>query len=174
MRIFKAGPERFFDAAEERAVDVLFEAILPAGDDGSPGASQVKASQFLSYMLALENPDYYELEGWRDQYRQALPALDAASAAANGGRRVADLSNDEATELLRRLAAGELDGFPAELDQKRFFATLRGHCIEGCFGDPRWGGNEGGAMWRWFGYTTPAQDDLDDPPPQQREVADGL
>lgn len=158
MRVFQAGPERFFDDAQERAIDVLFEAILPAGEDGSPGASQVKAARFLSFMLALDEPRYYEIEVWRRIYERALPALDAASSSLNGGRGVAELGPDEATELLRRLAAAELGGVPAELDQKQLFGILRGHCIEGCFGDPRWGGNEGGAMWRWFGYTTPAQD----------------
>jgi hypothetical protein len=67
-----------------------------------------------------------------------------------------------------------LEGFVKEIDQKRLFATLRSHCIEGCFGDPRWGGNDGGAMWRWFGYTTPAEDTLDQPDPHRKQVADGV
>ena len=37
-------------------------------------------------------------------------------------------------------------------DNPAFFDLLRAHCIEGCFCDPRWGGNRDGIMWRWFDY----------------------
>jgi hypothetical protein len=40
----------------------------------------------------------------------------------------------------------------AAVDQRQLFALLRDHCIQGCFADPRWGGNRDAAMWRWFGY----------------------
>ncbi len=157
MRIFDPPDEGFFDEQRERQLDALFEAILP-GDAASPGASEVRAGRYLSLLLAIEEPSYYELQDWQVLYSQALPALDEASGALYAGRAVAELTLDETTELLRRLSQGTLEPMPAELDQKRLFATLRGHCIEGCFCDPRWGGNADGQMWRWFGYTADAED----------------
>ena len=43
-------------------------------------------------------------------------------------------------------------GFPDAAWQKSFFLTLRGHAIEGCLADPRWGGNRDGVIWNWLGY----------------------
>ena len=48
---------------------------------------------------------------------------------------------------------------PSEgLDQKRLFTTMRNHCIEGCFADPRWRGNREAVMWRWLGSHGPAEE----------------
>ena len=47
---------------------------------------------------------------------------------------------------------------PDGLDQKRVFATMRNHCIEGCFADPRWRGNRDAVMWRWLGSHGPAEE----------------
>jgi gluconate 2-dehydrogenase gamma chain len=157
VRIFDPRGRRHLDDAQEKALDVLFEAILP-GTDTSPGARDAKAARYVSVMLAVDDPGYYEIPPWRDLYGQALPALDSASEALNDGRKVAELGPDEAKALLQSLAAGALEQIPGTLDQKQLFATLRGHCIEGCFADPRWGGNDGEVIWRWFGYAKPAGD----------------
>lgn len=150
------GPERFFNPDELRAVEALFEGILP-GTDESPGARDANAAEYLNALLG--NPDvYFEIPRWRDVYREALRSLDLAAAARFGGRSVAALSPAEVTELLGDLAAGTLDAMPSTVDQKRLFALLRGHCIEGCFADPRWGGNRGGVMWEWLGCLTSPQE----------------
>lgn len=148
----RLGPERFFDDNERRAIDVLFEAILPGRPD-SPGARDAGAGEYLSALLAHDDV-YYEIPRWRDLYRAALPALDLAAASRFGGRSLAALAPEEVTELLRDLGAGALEGIPADIDQKRLFTTMRAHCIEGCFCDPRWGGNRGGVMWEWLGCLT--------------------
>ncbi|MDQ3951600.1 MAG: gluconate 2-dehydrogenase subunit 3 family protein [Actinomycetota bacterium] len=148
--------ERFFDDAQRRTVEALFEAILPGKSD-SPGARDAGAADYVSALLA--RPElYYEIPRWRELYPAALRALDAAAAARFGGRSVADLPPLEVTALLRDLAAGTVEGMPADVDQKRLFATLRAHCIEGCFADPRWGGNRGGLMWEWLGCLTSPQE----------------
>ena len=157
MRIFDPRDERFLDDEQERTLDALFEAILP-GTAHSPGARDARAARYVSVMLAVDQPEYYEIPPWRGLYTAALPALDEASAALNDGRKVAELGAGEIADLLQRLSQGSLEGFPGTIDQKRLFAMLRNHCIEGCFGDPRWGGNDGALMWRWFGYVKPAED----------------
>lgn len=142
-------PGRFFDDGQRRAVEALFEAILPGRPD-SPGARDANAAEYLDALLA--QPEvYFEIPRWRDLYRKALSSLDLAAATRFGGRTVEALSSNEVTELLRGLAAGSLEGMPADLDQRRLFATIRSHCIEGCFSDPRWCGNRGGVMWEWLG-----------------------
>jgi hypothetical protein len=148
---------RFFSQEQRRQLGVLFEALLP-GDDDSPGAGDVDAVEYIDRLLAMEESTYYEIAAWKVLYRQALPALDGASAALHGGRGVAGLTPDEAAGLLAGLAEGTLPGVGDGIDQKTVFATLRSHCIEGCFADPRWGGNRDGAMWRWYGYLEPPQE----------------
>jgi hypothetical protein len=151
------GPttERFFTAEQLAQVEALFLAIFP-GDDKSPSAKDARAADYLDHFLAIDEAAYYEIKGWKNLYPQALTALNAAAVAQFEGRTLAQLSTDEVTALLKQLAAGTLTGFPEGFDQKGFFTTLRGHCIEGCFGDSRWGGNQNTVIWRWYGYLQPA------------------
>ncbi len=101
---------------------------------------------------------YYEIEGWKTIYKAGLSALDAV-ATAQFGKPLVGLTPAQATALMAALQAGTLQGFapPTPVDQKAFFAAMRNHCIEGCFADPRWGGNKDNVMWRWYGYLQPAQ-----------------
>jgi hypothetical protein len=151
------GPtsERFFSGDQLKQVEALFDAILP-GDAKSPGAKDAQAADYLDHFLAIDEAAYYEIKGWKKLYTDGLAGLNAASGSLYEGRSLVDLSADEVTELLKQLTAGTLAGFPEGVDQKSFFTTLRGHCMEGCFSDPRWGGNKGGVMWRWYGYLQPA------------------
>ncbi len=155
MKVLAQPKDAFLNESQEARLGVLFDAIVP-GDDRAPSATEVGAVKFLSLNLARD--DYYEVPGWRTLYADGLAALDAASSSHNGGRGLADLSKEEATALLERLAKGELQGMPEGFDQRRFFSTLRGHCVEGCFADPRWGGNRNELMWGWYGYSAPARD----------------
>jgi gluconate 2-dehydrogenase gamma chain len=150
MRQLPTTESHHFTPEARQQVEVLFEAILP-GSETRPGARDAGATEFLDRLLAVDEAVFYEVGPWRELYAQALPALDAA-AQDHFGHALAELPHDLATELLVSLAAGELDSFPEGVDQKRLFSTLRGHCIDGCFSDPRWGGNHGGIAWRWLGY----------------------
>ena len=143
---------RFLTSAEMRQVEALFEAIIPPDPaTGCPGARAVGAADFLQRLLALDEARVADGPRWRAQYRQGLHALDAISRARDFGP-LADLTVDPAAALLTDLAAAKLVGMPAAFDQKSWFGNLRDHCIQGCFADPRWGGNRDGAMWKWFGY----------------------
>jgi gluconate 2-dehydrogenase gamma chain len=146
---------RFFTAEERAHVEALFEAILPATAH-SPGATDANAAEYLDRLLALDGATYYEIPRWQELYRTALAAV-VQAAAAHYGAPLGDLSPEQRHELLTQLQRGELDAVGADVDQRRFFAVLRGHCIEGCFADPRWGGNPDRVIWRWYGYLQPAQ-----------------
>jgi gluconate 2-dehydrogenase gamma chain len=160
MWILTPPSERFFkDPQQRKQVEALFSVIVP-GDTLGPSATDVDAVEYLDRLLAMDEKTYYEIPAWKDLYTKALPALDQASAAINNGATITQLSKDKLVDLLDRLSKGQLSGFPAGLDQKVFFETLRNHCIEGCFADPRWGGNKDGKMWRWFGYLQDAEETM--------------
>jgi hypothetical protein len=148
----------FFSAEQRRQVEALFEAILP-GSETTPGATDANAVEYLDTLLTMDEETLYVIPQLRSLYPVGLLATEDAARRAFNGRGIVDLTLDERTLLLRQLAAGKLEGtsFSAK-DQARFFTDLRTRCIEGCFGDARWGGNKDNVMWRWFGWTVPAED----------------
>jgi hypothetical protein len=148
-------PGGYLDPEAKQQVAVLFEAILP-GTATAPGATDAGAADFLDVLLSADPDQFYEVPAWRRTYGTALPALDRV-ARERYGHPLGELRAEHARELVAGLAAGDLAGLPAGVDARRLFATLRGHCIEGCFADPRWGGNRGEAVWRWLGYGRPPE-----------------
>jgi len=150
MWMLKQPQTEFLTAAEKAQVAALFDGILP-GSDTSPGASEVGAADYLSRLLGQDGSEYYEIPKWQQLYRTALPLLESAAQSSYQGKGLSELSAEQRRELLTKLSRGTLEGTEG-FDQKTLFATLRGHCIEGCFSDPRWGGNKEAAMWRWYGY----------------------
>ena len=149
---------RFFTADQRRQVEALFEAILP-GSDTSPGATDANAAEYLDVLLAMDHDTYYAIPQMKVMYPVGLLVLGDAARRMFGGRGIVALTLDERTQLLATLAAGKIDGTSySAKDQIAFFTDLRIRCIEGCFGDARWGGNRDNVMWRWYGWTVPAED----------------
>jgi gluconate 2-dehydrogenase gamma chain len=170
MRLL-SSPEPDFLSSEQRAqAAVIFEALLP-GSPGAPGASDAGAVDYLDSQLTRDPASYYEVQGWRDLYTDGLGALDAAARQGNGRSGLADMDHQDVTALLGQLQRGEVGGLPEGLDQKRLFTTMRNHCIEGCFADPRWRGNREAVMWRWLGSHGPPEDFHRGPP---AEVTHGV
>ncbi len=160
MWILHPPSERFFkDPQQRKQVEALFSVIVP-GDVTGPNATDVDAVEYLDRLLAMDEKTYYEIPKWKDQYTKGLPALNQASTALNNGANIHQLAKEKLVELLDKLSKGQLSGFPEGFDQKGFFETLRNHCIEGCFADPRWGGNKDGKMWRWFGYLQESEETM--------------
>ncbi len=144
--------KRFFSDVQLRQVAAIFDAIWP-GSATNPGARDAGAGDYLSLLLGCDDAVYYEIPAWRPQYVAGLAMLNAVALARPGlGRPLEQLTVPEMTALLKELAAGTLSGFPNADWQRQFFATLRGHAIEGCLADPRWGGNRDGVIWKWLGY----------------------
>lgn len=139
-------------------LDCLFERILPADHARQiPGARESGASGFVSQLLAMDPETYFEIPNWQRLYAAGLPALEQY-AVNRHQKSLVDLDAAQVDELLTSLESGALAGFPAGIDQKVLFVTLRRHCIQGCFADPRWGGNKDRLMWRAIGYLQPAED----------------
>lgn len=183
MREHGDGPRAFLAEPERRQVAVLLEGLLPGGPT-NPGATDAGAAEYVARILSEDASTYYEIPNWQALYRAMLPALDAAArqrtgraledlapgdvtallgALASGALALTAAqasallaphgSNGGAAGWLGDVAAGRA-AFPDAAAQKRFFGVLRGHCIEACFADRRWGGNRDNVMWQWYGYPT--------------------
>lgn len=145
----------FFTEKEHETLGVLFDAIFPGGaTEGVPTTRVAGVVGYLNRLLSCDEAIYWEIPKWRIMYRDGLQALDEYSIQ-HYGLSCKELDRNQATELLEGLRQQTLG---ISLLQKRFFDTLRVHCIQGCFSDPAWGGNRGTIMWRWLGYMGPAED----------------
>ncbi len=158
---FRLPDTRFFTDAERAQVATVFRAIQPRDTArGIPGADDCDAAEFLDRLLAMRSDGpvklHEDLGQWQAGYRGWLAALDAA-ATTQFGKPLAQLGQGDATTLLDRLERGQLAGAGSAADQKRLFDTLWRHCLQGCWSDPRWGGNRNRIMWRWLGYLSDAE-----------------
>ena len=147
----------FLTESEMKQLDAIFARILPADHTRQiPGAIEAKASRFVSQLLAMEPSVYFEIPIWRTLYRDSLAALDAYCKT-NFNTGLVETASTRIDELLSKLETGNATGLDS-LDQKILFMTFRRHCIQGCFADPRWGGNDGKIMWRALGYMQAPED----------------
>ena len=115
------------------ALCAALDCLLPADEDG-PGAVGLGAGSYIERALGAEHAASLPA------YERGLDALDA-TALARHGDRFAALSSPARDAVLG--------------DAGAFLELLRTHAIEGCFGDPRWGGNAAGAGWALLGYPEP-------------------
>lgn len=148
----------FLNDAQLAALDRLFDGILPSDHARQiPGAREARASRFVSQLLAMDPSIYGEILSWRTLYPKALAELDKYCDQ-KYAKALPDLEDSSLVELLTKLEGASLEGVATDLDQKVVFTTLRRHCIQGCFADPRWGGNDNKIMWRALGYLQPPED----------------
>ncbi|QCO00109.1 gluconate 2-dehydrogenase subunit 3 family protein (plasmid) [Azospirillum argentinense] len=133
-------------------LDRLMDGLLP-GDKARriPSASEAGAAQFVSRLLAQSKPVYSEIPEWAALYPIALAGFDQV-ATTRFGTALIDLAPQHVNVMLQELRAGQLKGMPVSIDQTALFKILLRHCYQGCFGDPRWGGNRHAMMWHAIGY----------------------
>lgn len=148
-------PKASFLTPEQTAgVRALFRAIQPSDPErGIPGAVDCDAAEFLGLLLARDDDDpvkvHYDLPKWRADYPVWLANLDLI-ARQRFGAPLAEIDVVQATTIVAELEAGTLAGFTG--NQRSAFVTLWRHCLQGCWSDPRWGGNRDRIMWRWLGH----------------------
>ena len=121
------------NAARRAVLHAALDCLLPA-DEAGPGAVGLGGASYVERALGAEHAASLPA------YERGLDALDA-TALARHGDRFAALGAQARDEVLS--------------DAGAFLELLRTHAIEGCFGDPRWGGNTGGAGWALLGYPGP-------------------
>ncbi|HVY35451.1 MAG TPA: gluconate 2-dehydrogenase subunit 3 family protein [Caulobacteraceae bacterium] len=121
-------------AIEADVLEAFCARLIPS-DAAGPGAKEARAAHYIDRALA------GALASSREPYRSGLGALNARAQAAHGAP-FAQLSPDLQDALLTETEAK--DG--------AFFALVRGHTLQGMFGDPYYGGNADFIGWDMIGY----------------------
>jgi gluconate 2-dehydrogenase gamma chain len=127
-------------SCEHAAILAAALARLIPTDEHGPGAREAGVERYIERALGAEQRRH------RDAYVRGLSALQASARARHGGDF--DALSVAAQDAV--LAQAE-----RETDTAGFFALLRGHALEGMFGDPCWGGNAGQVGWALLGYPGP-------------------
>ncbi|MGZ3280950.1 MAG: gluconate 2-dehydrogenase subunit 3 family protein [Caulobacteraceae bacterium] len=122
-------------SATEADVLEAFCARLIPSDESGPGAREARAAHYIDRSLA------GALSASREAYRAGLTALDARARSLKGQTfaRLADADQDAVLMALEKEDPG-------------FFGLVRGHTLQGTFGDPYYGGNAGFVGWDMIGY----------------------
>jgi gluconate 2-dehydrogenase gamma chain len=122
-------------SASEADVLEAFCARLIPSDDTGPGAREARAAHYIDRSLA------GALSASREAYRAGLTGLDARAQRMKAAP-FARLSEPDQDAVLIAL----------EKEDPGFFGLVRGHTLQGMFGDPYYGGNAGFAGWDLIGY----------------------
>ena len=106
--------------------------LIPTDDNG-PGATEAHAAEYI--VRALGGP----LAAARSDYKLGLAAIDRAARQTFG-------------TVFAKLAPPQQDAVLRELQETPFFNLVRGHTLQGTFGDPIYGGNANFVGWDLIGY----------------------
>ena len=152
MWILQEVQQGYFNDEQLAQITVLFNALQP-GDQKRriPNAERAGAANFLHLLLARDENTYFEIPAWKKLYTDSLPLVDAA-VQKRFNKPLKQLTPEQATETIAALEANTLSEAAPELKQNTFFKTMLRHVVQGCFSDPRWGGNKDKVMWKWYGY----------------------
>ncbi|MFT4040070.1 MAG: gluconate 2-dehydrogenase subunit 3 family protein [Thermomicrobiales bacterium] len=93
---------------------------------------------------------YQSILSPQEAYRRGLAAIDAY-AQGKHEKDFVDLTADEQDAILGEMQEDKATGFDGP-SGKGFFTQLRNDTIEGFFGDPMYGGNQGLVGWELIGY----------------------
>jgi gluconate 2-dehydrogenase gamma chain len=121
-------------AAEADILEAFCARLIPS-DESGPGAREARAAHYIDRSLA------GALSASREVYRAGLLALDARAMRAK-------------LIPFHRLNEADQDAVLIDLEKEDpgFFSLVRGHTLQGTFGDPYYGGNAGFVGWDMIGY----------------------
>ncbi len=164
-------PLRALTAPEADVLDRIAELLVPSDEHG-PGAIEAMAVRYIDRALAGALADQ------RDAYRVGLEALERYARQTRGAPFL-QLTETRQISLLIDVETGTATGANVGFagSSAQFFALVRGHVMQGTFGDPIYGGNEGFVGWDLLGYpgvrtvVTPAEQRLLSPPTRLRRSA---
>ena len=164
-------PLRALTAHEADLLDRIAELLVPS-DELGPGATEAMAVRYIDRALA------GALAEQRDAYRIGLEALERYARQTRGAPFL-QLTETRQVSLLIDIESGTATGANVGFigSSAQFFALMRGHVMQGTFGDPHYGGNAGFVGWELLGYpgvrtvVTPAEQKLLSPPTAVRRSA---
>lgn len=164
-------PLKALSAHEADLLDRIAELLVPSDEHG-PGATEAMAVRYIDRALAGALADQ------RDAYRVGLEALERYARQTRGAPFLA-LSETRQISLLIDIETGTATGANVGFagSSAQFFALVRGHVMQGTFGDPYYGGNADFVGWDLIGYpgvrtyVPPADQRLLSPPTRVRTSA---
>ncbi len=147
-------------------------ALLVPSDENGPGATEAMAVRYIDRALASA------LQEQREAYRIGLAALERYAAKTRGAPFL-QLSETRQISLLIDVETGTATGADVGFagSSAQFFALVRGHVMQGTFGDPHYGGNANFVGWDLIAYpgvrtyVAPAEQRLISPPTRVRTSA---
>lgn len=125
---------------QSKILTALADRIFPRTE--TPGAVEIGAVQYIEAALA---GDYAALA---PLYRQGLRAIERCSKA-KFRRAFCLLSEAQKDQVLVDFETGAVPRFKPAAE---FFATVRGHVLEGIFCEPQYGGNRDMIGWRLVNF----------------------
>ena len=128
-----------------RLIEAVVNRLIPS-DELGPGAGEAGVPVYLARSFA--GP----LSGERNAFSEGLAAMEAAARARHNTAFV-QLSPGQQDEFLTAMEKNEISGFRP--DSRTFFNRIRQLTLEGMFGDPWYGGNQGFAGWDLIRYPGP-------------------
>ncbi len=164
-------PLKALTTHEADLLDRIAELLVPS-DELGPGATEAMAVRYIDRALAGALADQ------RDAYRVGLQALERYATETRGAAFL-QLPETKQISLLIDVESGTATGANVGFagSSAQFFGLVRGHVMQGTFGDPHYGGNEGFVGWDLLGYpgvrttVTPAEQKLLSPPTRVRRSA---
>lgn len=164
-------PLKALTAHQADLLDRIAELLVPSDEHG-PGATEAMAVRYIDRALAGALADQ------RDAYRVGLEALERYARQTRGAPFL-QLTETNQISLLIDVESGTATGANVGFagSSAAFFALVRGHVMQGTFGDPYYGGNEGFVGWDLIGYpgvrtvVTAAEQKLLSPPTRVRTSA---
>lgn len=136
---------RALTAAHGEVLEAILETLIPTDEHG-PGAREARVIRYVDATLA------GELRAELPFYEAGIEATDAW-ARSRHGTGFAQLDPAGRAGVLTEVQAGTAEGFaPGSVP---FFMGLRELALQGMFGDPRHGGNDGYVGWELIGYPGP-------------------
>lgn len=164
-------PLKALTTHEADLLDRIAELLVPSDEHG-PGATEAMAVRYIDRALAGALADQ------REAYRVGLEALERYAKQTRGAAFL-QLPETKQISLLIDVESGTATGANVGFagSSAQFFGLVRGHVMQGTFGDPHYGGNEGFVGWDLLGYpgvrtvVTPAEQKLLSPPTRVRRSA---
>jgi gluconate 2-dehydrogenase gamma chain len=164
-------PVKALSAHQADLLDRIAELLVPS-DELGPGATEAMAVRYIDRALAGALADQ------RDAYRVGLEALERYASQTRGAPFL-QLTETNQISLLIDVESGTATGANVGFagSSAAFFGLVRGHVMQGTFGDPFYGGNANFVGWDLLGYpgvrtvVTPAEQKLLTPPTRTRSSA---
>jgi gluconate 2-dehydrogenase gamma chain len=129
-------------ATDLQTVEAIVARLIPTDANG-PGATEARVARYIDWSLA------GGLAFFRDSYERGLTQLDAYCRSVNGAP-FAQMTAAQQDAVLTNMQANTATGFTP--DAQTFFNLIRGHAVQGMFGDPFHGGNANLVGWDLIGF----------------------